>query len=156
MGILAQFLELVLAGFGVDLVRVIGREQIGFVTCDAHRFSDAELLTLAADENAAIIDMPNNVVDNFFALLELQETAARVVLHVAFPGAGEALHAGQKPGSTGSHETDTQARKSVEDAVKDNPAETNHLAHGMAESVRHSIGTHVVHQKIFMSATVDR
>ena len=52
-----------------------------------------------ADENAAFIDVAADVVDNFLALSELEEAAARIELNMAFPGAGEPLHAGEEPGA---------------------------------------------------------
>src|SRR6476660_7280048 len=51
----------------------------------------AQLFSLAADEDAAFVDVAQNIVEDFFAFLQLQKAAARIVLHVTFPGAGETL-----------------------------------------------------------------
>ena len=49
-----------------------------------------------------------------------------------------------------------QAGKFIEDAVKDDPGEGDHLAHRMAERIGDRIRAHVVHEKILMGAAVDR
>src|SRR6266850_1688339 len=84
--VLAQLFQLMLAGLRIDFVWIVGGEHIGLVAGDAHGFGDAQLLALAADEDAAFVDLAHNIVDDFFAFLQLQKAAARIVLHVTFPG----------------------------------------------------------------------
>ena len=86
---------------------------------------------------------------------ELQEAAARVVLDVAGPGAGETLEAGEQPRAASFQEADAQPRKLVQDAVEDDAGETDHLAHGVAQGVDRRVGRQVVHEHPLVAAAVD-
>src|SRR5215475_15824858 len=139
-----------LAGLCIHFVRVVGGKYVGLIAGDAHRFHDTQLFALAADEDAAFVDVAANIVDDLLAFFEFKKAPARVELHMGSPRTGESFYAGQKPGASGFHESDAQAWKLIEDAVEDDARETDHLTHRMTESVGHHVRTHVIHQKIFV------
>src|SRR4030095_9200974 len=94
LSVFPQLFQLMLARLRIDLVRVVGGENVWFVARDTHGLGDAKLLAFAADKYAAGVDVTQNIVDDLLAFLELQKALARIELHMACPGAGEAFHTG--------------------------------------------------------------
>src|SRR5213593_4041038 len=136
-------------------MRVIGRVHEGLIADDAQSFRDRQFFALDTEKNSSFIDVPAHIVDDLFAFLKLEKAAARIMLHVAFPGAGEALQTSEQPGRAGFHKTDAQAGKLVEDTIEDDAGKTDHLSHRMAEGVDRCIRAKVVHQQPLVRATVN-
>ena len=74
---------------------------------------------------------------------------------MAIPGALEALDAVDEPAGAGFHETEANFGILVEDAVKQNAGEVDHLAEGMAERVDRRVRRHVVQAHVIVHAAVD-
>src|SRR5689334_4242110 len=64
--VLEKFIDLMLAKFVVNLVRIVARINPGFVADPFYRVSDIWLFPFAADKNSAGIDVSGNVFAHFF------------------------------------------------------------------------------------------
>ena len=113
------------------------------------------LVTLAADEDAAVLDVPLAVLADALAVPELQELAPGVVLDVGLVGTVETLQAHQQPGHAPFQETDAHVGVLVEDAVEDDAAEGDHLPEGMAQRMDRGVRMQVVHAQVLVRTAVD-
>ena len=79
--------------------------------------------------------MAGDVFANFFLGLQIEKALARIMLNMSFPGAVEALQAHQQPGNATFHKAEFHVGIFVEDAIKDDAAEGDHLAERMAQGM---------------------
>src|SRR4030095_630386 len=70
--VFVELFELRLAGFVVDLVRKVRREDERFVTDDAHREGQCQLDAFNADEQSILIHMAPNIVCDGLLVAQLQ------------------------------------------------------------------------------------
>src|SRR4026207_269135 len=89
----------------------------------------------AADKDSPRFDMAADIVADFFTGFEINVFIARIVLNMGFPAAVETLQTSLQPGHARFHEADARIGIFVEDTVKNNSREGDHLSEGMAEAV---------------------
>ena len=111
--------DLLLAGLVVDLMGEVRREDVGLIAGYPYGKRQRQLAPFDADVYAALVDVAQDVVGHRFAVAHLQETAVRVVLDVAVPGALEAFEAADEPGAAGLEEAEARVGVLVEHAVED-------------------------------------
>src|SRR4249919_43922 len=130
-----ELFELCLTGFVVDLVRKVRREDERLVADEADSEGQGQLVAFDADENTILIHMALNIVRDGLLVAQLQKAPARIVLHMAVPRALEALDAVDEPTRSRLHEAEANFGIFVEDAVKEDAGEVNHLAKRMPQRI---------------------
>ena len=120
-----------------------------------HEAGQAQLVALAADEDAAGLDVAQQVVAGP-AVADGGEPAVGVVLAEGGPGVVEALQAGDEPVDPALQEGHPQAGMAVEDAVADDAGQSDHLAPGVAQGVDDGPHVEVVDPPADVAAAVHR
>src|SRR5688500_2160465 len=144
-----------LAELVVDFMREVAGIHKRLVADSLDRMGDVGLVSLAADENASILDVSGNIVADFFFWTKFQEALARIELNMGVPRTVEAFQTEKQPSHTAFHESELQVGKLVKNTVEDHTAEGDHLAKRMAQRVNRRIGGQVVEPQILMGAAVN-
>src|SRR5690348_822841 len=116
--VFVEFFELGLAGVVVDLVRKIRGKDEWFVADDADGKGQGQLVALDADEDPSLVRVPPDVVGDRFPLAQLQKATARIILHMAIPGALEPFDAVDEPARARFHKTEADVGVFIEDAIE--------------------------------------
>src|SRR4029453_16535877 len=153
--VFVELFELRLAGFVVDLVRKVRREDERLIADDAHCEGQRQLVAFNADENSILIHMAPNIVCDGLLVAQLQKAPARIVLYVAAPGALEALDAVDEPTRSGLHEAEANFWICVEDAPKKKTGEVDHLPKRVPQRIDGRIGAHVIQTHMVMHPAVN-
>src|SRR5678815_2188776 len=134
--------------------KIRGKDE-RLVADDADRKGQGELVAFDSDKNPSLIDVPPDVVRDRFLVAQFHKAPARIILHMAIPGALEAFDAVDEPARARFHETEAHLGIFIEHAVEQNPAEIHHLSEWMAERVHRRIRRHIIEAHVIVHAAVN-
>src|SRR5262249_6333120 len=86
---------------------------------------------------------------------QLQKASVWIVLHVAVPRALEALEAIDEPTGAGLHKAEADFWILIENAIKENAREVDHLAKRMPQCVNGGVRAHVIQPHMIVDPAVD-
>src|SRR5215510_3641007 len=153
--VFVQFFELRLARFVVDLVRKVRREDERLVADDTHCEGQGQFVAFNTDEYPILVDMPPHVIRYRFVFAQLQKAPMWIVLHMAVPGTLEALETIDEPTGTGLHKAEADFWILIENAIKENAREVDHLAKRMPQGVNRGVRAHVIQPHVIVDPAVD-
>src|SRR5262249_21496812 len=114
-----------------------------------------QFVAFDTDEYPILIDMPPDVIRYRFILAQLQKASVWIVLHVAVPRTLEALEAIDEPTGAGLHKAEADFWILIENAIKKNAREVDHLAKRMPQCINGSIRAHVIQSHVIVDPAVD-
>src|SRR5262249_34205999 len=120
-----------------------------------HCEGQGQFVAFDTDEYPILIDMPPDAIRYRFILAQLQKAPMWIVLHMAVPGTLEALETIDEPTGTGLHKAEADFWILIENAIKENAREVDHLAKRMPQGVNGGVRTHVIQSHVIVDPTVD-
>ena len=98
------------------------------------------LAAFAADKNSSLLYVPDDVVTDFLAGLELEIDSSRIVHDVRRVGSVEAFDTEEKPGNAAFQKSESNIWEFFQNAVENDRSERNHLTERVRNGVYGGIG----------------